>query len=437
MLASKAVSTVRRAYKKIGRVARLYVASAASVIAPDRTVDFYVDRPLAICLPFRNVEQLTTQLLGLTSIKQLGQDFGSATIIFVTVAGGHFDDGMSAEIAKVGGTTTSVPDFRSLVSFLAGAQFRIVLPDETPSDKESLKSWCDAFHVGYYPTMQNLVESLKARGPLKISGPFNAAYAVHKSLWLNVMGNQYAFTEPLDWNIVRKLPKKFIEFRSSTEVHAHPMSLLSGPLNRITRQRAVGKLYREYLQGESVLDIGCDMRGVEEFVGPQTRYQGIDMHGKPNIILNLDYDSLPFDEKSVDTIVCIETLEHLEHMHKVLDGVMAVSRQFVICSLPVEAAFTQNKLVDSLGGTFSFGTPIAPVFDRHHWMGSVADNLDFVYYRCERNGFAIRRIDLFYMPKRSGADQASAVLNSFRKGRISELNRRVGLTMFVLERKSN
>jgi hypothetical protein len=103
----------------------------------------------------------------------------------------------------------------------------------------------------------------------------------------------------------------------------------------------------------------------------------------------------------------------------------------------VEAAFTGNKLVDALGGTFTFGTPIAPVFDRHQWMGSVADNLDFVYYRCERNGFSIRRIDLFYIPKRGGANQEAAVLSSFRKGRIADLNRRVGLTMFVLERKSS
>ncbi len=107
-------------------------------------------------------------------------------------------------------------------------------------------------------------------------------------------------------------------------------------------------------------------------------------------MLNLDRDKLPFEERSIDTIVCIETLEHLQRIHDVLDGIMAVSRKHVICSLPVEAPFVRNRLVDPLGGTFSFATPIAPVFDRHQWAGSVADNLDFVYYRCARNGFAIK-----------------------------------------------
>jgi hypothetical protein len=436
MLPSKADSMPRRAYRKIHRTLKLYISRAASLVLPDRTFNFYLDRPLTVCLPFRTLEQFRSQLSALPALKQLEQDFGTASLIFVTVAdSSHSDDIVSSEVHKLGGTLMSVPDFRSLISFLAGAQFHVVLPDQPLQDSESLLTWCNAFHVNHFSTMGALAESLRARGSLKISGPLSATYAVHKSLWLNVMGNQYAFTEPLDWAVIKKLPNKFIEFRSTTAVYAHPITLLSGPRNRITRQRTVGRLYHDYLQGDSVLDIGCDVRGVEEFIGPKTRYQGIDMHGMPDIVLNLDHDRLPFEDRSIDTVVCVETLEHLQHIHEVFDRVMAVSRRYVICSLPVEAAFTENKLADSLGGAFSFLTPIAPVFDRHKWVGSVSDNLDFVYYRCERHGFSIIRIDLFYMPTRWKTDQTSAVLRSFHKGQISNLNRRVGLIIFVLERK--
>jgi hypothetical protein len=282
--------------------------------------------------------------------------------------------------------------------------------------------------------MAGLVDFLQARGPLKISGPFCATYAVHKSLWLSVMGNQYAFTEPLEWNIIKRLPGKFTELITSSEVHAHPLGMLSGPLNRITRQRAIGKLYHEYLQGESVLDIGCDVRGVSDFVGANTRYLGIDMHGKPDILLNLDRDKLPFEASSIDTIVCVETLEHLQRLHAVLDDVMSVARKYVIGSLPVEAAFTRNRLVDPLGGTYSFGTPLAPVFDRHQWLGNIADTLDLVYYRSARRDFRIRRLDLFYLPRSGAPDQRARVLRSFRRGMIADLNSRVGIIVFVLER---
>jgi hypothetical protein len=440
MVAFQPASTATRARRKLGRIARSLVARGTSWIAPGRGVELYIDRPLNICLPFRNREQLAAQIAGIPQLQRLGAAFGTAGFVFVTLQTNSLDNSSVDDIARIGGSLSTVPDFRSLVSFLAGAQFMVVLPEESPAnggpstDGESLKEWCDAFHVGYFTAMAELVDFLQLRGPLKISGPYCSTYAVHKSLWLSVLGNQYAFTEALDWAIVKRLPGKFAELSASSEVNAHPFNMLSGPLNRITRQRAVGKLYQEYLQGDSVLDIGCDVRGVSDFVGPKTRYLGIDMHGKPDILLNLDRDKLPFEPASIDTIVCVETLEHLQRIHAVLDDVMTVSRKYVICSLPVEAAFTRNRLVDPLGGTYSFGTPLAPVFDRHQWLGNIVDSLDLVYYRSARSGFTIRRLDLFYLPKRGAVDQRARVLTSFRQGRISDLNRRVGMIMFVLER---
>ena len=428
-------SIVGRAKNKLARVTRQGLLRAASAVAPDRTVTLFLDRPLTICLPFRDAAQLGQQLARVPVLKALERDFGPATFVFVTDLADDPEPGSELDTALRAASAARVPDFRSLVSFLAGAQFHVVLADEESASFESLAGWCECFHVNHFRHAEDLLRALTERGPLALTGPYAAAYAVHKSLWLNVMGNQYAFTEPLDWNIVKELPRKFITLRQSAKVDAHPISELSGPLNRIERQRAVGRLYKEFLQGDAVVDIGCDVRGIEESVGPHTRYHGIDMHGKPDIVLNLDRDELPFGEKSVDTVVCVEALEHLQRMHQVFDNILAISRRHVICSLPVEAAYTGNKLVDAMGGVFSFATPLAPVFDRHQWVGSVSDNLDLVYYRSALGGFSIRQIDLFYMPRRGSADAREPVLRSFHHGRVAELNRRVGLLMFVLERK--
>lgn len=431
-----APSFVDRARRKLARVATTGFRRVASTFKPDRVVTLFLDRPLTICLPFRDVGQLRQQLGRVPELKSLQAGFGPAAFVFVSDLSASLDAESEVELAKVANRTVRAPDFRSLVSFLAGAQFHVVLPDEADGVPDSLVGWCERFHVNHFMTATALVQALTTRGPLALTGPYAAAYAVHKSLWLNVMGNQYAFTEPIDWSIVKKLPRKFLAFRQGTKVDAHPIAMLSGPFNRIERQRAVGRLYQQFLQGDSVVDIGCDVRGVEESVGPHTRYHGIDMHGRPDIVLNLDREPLPFAERSVDTVVCVEALEHLQNIHKVFDSILAISRRHVICSLPVEAAYTGNKLVDTQGGVFSFATPLAPVFDRHQWVGSVSDNLDLVCYRAELGGFSVKQIDLFYMARRGGgAGSRQAVLKSFREGRVAELNRRVGLLMFVLERK--
>ena len=211
--------------------------------------------------------------------------------------------------------------------------------------------------------------------------------------------------------------------------------MLGGSHGRLNRQRTVGRLYRNFLQGEAVLDLGCDVRGIQEFVGPTTRYCGADIHGKPDVLVDLDVDLFPFDERSFDTIVCIETLEHLHNMHKVFDDIMRASRRYVVCSLPNEFSHAKNRLMDSQGmPTSSAVIPVAPVFDRHEWLGGISDSIDFLYYRATLAGFEFRRVDLFYFSHPSVFNKAGSVISAFRAADIYKLNTTVGTVVTVLER---
>jgi hypothetical protein len=284
-----------------------------------------------------------------------------------------------------------------------------------------------------------LVGELMARGQIALSGPFLSTYCVFKSLsGATKGGGQYGFLESLNWELIQRLPMKFKELSITAKINAYPITLLFGKLGRLDRQRTVGRLYEEYLQDESVLDLGCDVRGVEEFVGKHTRYCGVDMHGKPDILVDLDKDGFPFEERSFQTIVCVETLEHLQKMHSIFDSILCASNRYVVCSLPVEFSHAQNRFVDSFGAPSSSAfTPIAPVFDRHEWLGGVSDNLDFVYYRSALGGFEIERIDLFYFPKRLAINQDKSIIDLFARGRVDKLNKTVGVMIFVLKRKSD
>lgn len=311
-------------------------------IMPNRNVTLILDCPLRICLPFFSREQLASYQRDLGELNALKR-FGKVELIFITIGDPDAPVG-------VDGTLISLLDYRSLFSVLTSTSAHLIIPDYVRHETESLREWCEAYHVSFYNSVAQTVLALQERGPITLSGPARATHAVFQAFASATKGGgQYGFCEVLNWDVIKKLPYKFEELRMTAEVNAYPMDILQGPLGRLERQRSVGRLYREYLQGETVLDVGCDIRGVEEFVGPNTRYTGADMHGKPDVLVDLDKDPFPFAVRSFDTVVCIENLEHLKNMHKVFDDILSASRKTVICSLPNEFSHSKNRFMDALG----------------------------------------------------------------------------------------
>ncbi len=92
----------------------------------------------------------------------------------------------------------------------------------------------------------------------------------------------------------------------------------------------VGDLLSNYLQG-SVLDVGCDQKCLSAFV--KGRYIDVDIAGKPDLIVNVEY-GLPFKDRSFDTVVAFDVLEHLDNIHFGFDELCRVAQRFVIIGLP-------------------------------------------------------------------------------------------------------
>lgn len=162
---------------------------------------------------------------------------------------------------------------------------------------------------------------------------------------------------------------------------------------REDKLEALAAALAPYLSG-SVVDVGCDRCALRAHLpGP---YVGLDAGGEPDVRCNLE-EGLPLEDRSWDTAVAMDVLEHLERAHAVFDELCRVASRYVIVGLPnmYEWRFRLQYL---LGGPVSgkYGLPPQPPEDRHRWLLSLGDARRFVRERGDAAGFVVERELLGY-----------------------------------------
>lgn len=147
-----------------------------------------------------------------------------------------------------------------------------------------------------------------------------------------------------------------------------------------------GALLSPYLR-DDVLDVGCDQRHLENFVGG--RYVGVDVGGKPDVVADLEW-GLPFGDHSFDCVVGFDVLEHIDDLHVLFDEMCRVSREHVIVGLP-NAYEWRFRVMMLLGRNVSgkYGLPPDRPTDRHRWIFSLRDAVRFIAERGSRNGYQL------------------------------------------------
>lgn len=162
--------------------------------------------------------------------------------------------------------------------------------------------------------------------------------------------------------------------------------------DRATKARYIANKYAPILTG-SVLDVGCDAAPLRSLVADPGRYVGVDIREDADIIVNLDRDNLPLPDRSFDTVLCTDVLEHLERCHAVFDELCRVSRRHVIVSLPNPLRNLIQALASGRTTIKYYGLPADPPPDRHRWFFSHDEAVNFLTRRAERNDFHIEQID--------------------------------------------
>jgi hypothetical protein len=326
-----------------------------------------------------------------------------------------------------------------LLGHVASSSF--VLQNGRPRGEvqDQINRLIEKLHIREYADAEELLRALPEAAGVELKGPVRSTQPIYEQMKLRVGSGHYGYAEDLRWDIVEELPRKFEILSQTAKVDVAPLSSLFIGKGRVARQLGVGKKYgASYFQGESVLDVGCDICGIKRSVGPNTRYVGADMQGLADVYVNLDEDGLPFEPRSFETVLCFEALEHFKDIHGQYDRMLDIADRYFIGSLFIESATNGGRSITKHGHPIGNAhLPFAPIFDRHWWIFTFTDALDFVYYRARKAGFRIKELNLFFPDNftLSEARTEKQILRAFRRGDIATLARKVSLLAWVAERE--
>jgi SAM-dependent methyltransferase len=153
-------------------------------------------------------------------------------------------------------------------------------------------------------------------------------------------------------------------------------------------------IFPEIFKEDSVLDVGCGDSYLKKFISG--KYIGIDKYGNPDIQSDIS-NGLPFQDKSFDTVVAFDVLEHIDNIHFLFDELCRVSKKWVIITLPnmYEIRFRISFLLGRhLSGKYILSEN--PPLDRHRWLFSLNEAINFIKRRAEINNFEIFKQNFFF-----------------------------------------
>ena len=167
--------------------------------------------------------------------------------------------------------------------------------------------------------------------------------------------------------------------------------------DRASKATYVAGRYRDLL-GVQVLDVGGDaghLRSHVEQLGGQ--YTAIGFGPGVDREYDLEHLPYPFADKSFDTVLCLDVLEHLEQAHGALDELCRIARHSVVICLPNPwATFWSLLRVGDyrLGqATKFYGLPVHRPADRHRWFYGLHEARAFLEVGAQNNGFQVTQIE--------------------------------------------
>lgn len=159
-------------------------------------------------------------------------------------------------------------------------------------------------------------------------------------------------------------------------------------VERSDRIAYLNRFFADYLQGRT-LDVGCDQAFLKK-LKPSLDYFGIDIGGQPDLRINLDMvDQLPFADRSFDTVICLDVLEHLDNFHRIFQELIRVSGDKIIVSLPNCWVGARRPLQRGHGAVGHYGLPIESPADRHRWFFNLSEARHFLERSAVSLGYRI------------------------------------------------
>lgn len=168
---------------------------------------------------------------------------------------------------------------------------------------------------------------------------------------------------------IEETRKEFPFFSNVTYKYYQPKPL--------QRYLLIGDQFKDYLD-EKILDVGSRDNTLKNVLKKDCFL--VDKNN-PNLPpFDWEKEDLPFTDNSFDSVVCLDTLEHINDIHKGLHDLLRVSKRYVIISLPNCWRKTIKQFVKGYGTSASYGLPPEKPHDRHKWFFNTEDIENFIFY---------------------------------------------------------
>lgn len=161
----------------------------------------------------------------------------------------------------------------------------------------------------------------------------------------------------------------------------------------LQRYFLIGDQFKKYLEGK-ILDVGSRDNTIKEVLKKDCSL--VDKNNPDLPPFDWEKEPLPFLLESFDTVVCLDTLEHIDNIHKGFDDLVRVSGRFIIISLPNCWRKTAKQFIRGYGTAASYGLPPEKPLDRHKWFFNTEDVENFIFYNTARNSLKLRVVAVAY-----------------------------------------
>ena len=143
------------------------------------------------------------------------------------------------------------------------------------------------------------------------------------------------------------------------------------------RYLLIGDRFRDYLGGK-ILDVGSRDNTIQTVLKKPCFL--VDKNNPALPSFDWENEALPYPDKSFDTVVCLDALEHINDIHSGFRDLLRVSNQYVIISLPNCWRKTLKQFIKGYGTSASYGLPPEKPHDRHKWFFNTEDIENFIFY---------------------------------------------------------
>lgn len=147
----------------------------------------------------------------------------------------------------------------------------------------------------------------------------------------------------------------------------------------IHRYLFIGEHFDTYLSG-TILDVGSRDNTIRTKLGKNAEL--VDKNNPELESFDWERAPLPYNDRAFETVVCLDTLEHIDRFHDALTDLLRVSDKYVIISLPnCWRKMLKYMVVKGAGSRPSYGLPPEKPLDRHRWFFNTEDIVSFFDYQ--------------------------------------------------------